>query len=230
MPETFDFRALTLRQKSCVTHEDLMNKFLRYRLMERGITRPMPYEPIPEPDMPAFVTTPRWELMKGNTGTGIVFSGPEALATFCALGPIAIEERWYLKSYAEELNIKGHEVGKDFTIRPLDTVSEADAERLEKWARQRNEIREKNKAGKKEAESGNEAYDECVTELTDEWRSAGAKVAKHMQVIATFEEYKRMAGNDDIAMSFLEKAYTSSEINSALAFRAEDTTQPGGAE
>ncbi len=230
MPETFDFRALTLRQKAATSHEDLMNKFLRYRLMERGITRPLPYEPIPEPDKPDYKTTTRYELVCGSTNTGIVFKDPGALVKFLELEPISTENDWYLKHYTgDELNIVGWETEKDFTLRAVNTVSKEDSKRITTWGQERNKIREKNKEGEKEATNGLDDYNEAVSQLNDEWRSAGAQVAKHMQVIATFEEYKRMAGDENIARSFLEKAYSQATIEAALAFQAEDA-KPGGAE
>lgn len=231
MPETFDFGALPLRQKSCVTHEELMNKFLRYRLMERGITRPLPYEPIPEPDRPEYKTTTRYELVCGSNTTGILFADPGALAKFLELNPISTDNDWYLKHYTgTELNIVGWETNKDFTLRSVDTISQEDSKRITAWGQERNRIREKNKEGEKEATTGQDDYNEVVSQLNDEWRAAGAQVAKHMQVIATFEEYKRMAGDEQIARTFLEKAYSTAAIEAALAFQSDDGTQPGGAE
>lgn len=231
MPETFDFRALTLRQKAAVSFEDLMNKFLRYRLMERGITRPLPYEPIPEPDKPNYKTTTRYELVCGSTSTGILFADPGALAKFMELDPISTENDWYIKHYTgDELNIVGWETEKNFTLRAVNTVTQDDSKRISSWGQERNKIREKNKQGEKEATNGLDDYNEAVTELTDEWRAATSQVAKHAQIIATFEEYKRMAGDEQIARSFLEKAYSTSAIEEALAFQADDGTQPAGAE
>jgi hypothetical protein len=39
-----------------------------------------------------------------------------------------------------------------------------------------------------------------------------------------------MPGDDNIARSFLETAYSTSAIEAALAFQADDGTQPAGAE
>ena len=225
MPSTFDFAELTLREKASIPYEDLKGKFLRFEMMKHGISKPIAPDYLPVPDKPAFEASTGYELQIGGSVTGILFKDPAALQGFLALNPSKVEENWYLRHY-QAMEVRGINKDGDFTIKPVQLVDSLAFKNLTAWEAEARKAKEANEKMEKEFTSNNEGVNDLLGDLTTAWRQATRTVAKYQEILATRDEYIRMAGTEDVAMNFLRKTYFQPEIDEALAF-AQDPQMEG---
>jgi len=220
MPSTFNFNDLTLREKASVSYEDLTTRFLRFEMMQAGVSKPIPPDYLPIPEKPAYESFTAYELQSKNSSTGIFFRDPEALAGFMALEPGIATENWYLQHY-QNLQIRGLDDGEQFTLKPVQVVDSRTFGQLNSWDAEKRKAEDANKALEKDFNASNEGVNEILERLTDSWRQATRKVGRFQNILATRDEYLRMAGTLDVAMTFLAKAFLPGEIEEALAFEKE---------
>jgi hypothetical protein len=225
MPTTFDFADLTLREKASVSYEDLKERFLRFEMMKEGVSKPITPDYLPIPDRPAFEATTGYELQISGSSTMILFKDPKALEGFMALQPGKVEENWYLRHY-QEMEIRGVNKAGEFSLKPVQVVDTLTFKNLTNWEAECRKAKEANDKMEKEFTSSNEDLVLILDRLTNAWRQATRTVAKYQDILATRDEYVRMAGTEEVALAFLQKTYTKAEIAEALAF-AQDPQMDG---
>lgn len=222
MPRTFNFKELSLREQANTTYEELKTIFLPFLLMERGVVRVPEPTPLPMPEMPTYTSRTVYELLRGSEHTGIFFDTPNALEGFTALKPGTCTEDWYIGHYGG-IQVRGFDPDKKpYGICPVDMVDAPKMKELSRWAQDINSVKTANEKAQKEYTEANAEAREAMESLEDLWRTAQAKASKFADVISTRASYLAMAnGDEEVAMNFLRKAFSTDVIEAALEYEAE---------
>lgn len=199
--------------------ESEVGKFVDAELMLKGVLKVTPLEFVAVPDMPA----PSVHVHVVRCGKNryeeiqVAFATDEQALAFAALRPMAIRQAYINGDYvhyvetidAPEIIQTHHYTAAEAVALRADferaTAAKAtNAKRTEAW----------NDATRKQSDA--------LKGLWEDWHLCREKAAKLRQIRATFDEYKRIAGADDIAATFLAKVYSPAEIGEALPVLSAD--------
>ena len=199
-----DYWELSERKRAALTEEEV-KRFSNYELMRQGILRPSPPPKIPDFTV---VDVP----MEDRFAVGdVLFRTQEEALAFLALNP---EKRDY-----------DHRMGYSYQYyaKPLaEAIQRVSVYNAESLLAKKAELAEIN-AKQEEIERQREAYDKAskaVAKATGElWQDYWGCVAlarRHKKVIDTLQDYIKMTnGDEEIARTFLEKAFSEQDIKEA---------------
>jgi len=202
---------LTEEERGTLT-EDEVERYLDAELMTKGVLRARPLELVTVPELPPPTRSyyaARTERRYGRAE--FAFESKEEAERFLALRPLVVDSE-YLGSSGSVEYVR--EAETEIVAVALYTEGEKDAHKrdIEKAgaAKAENErrTREHTEAVKKQTEA--------LKGLWEDWHACREKVRRLNEIRATFEEYKKIAGDDGVAATFLGKVYTPTEIAEAL--------------
>jgi len=225
MPTTYDFTALSLREKAALTPDQIRKDFLAFRLMERGIAPIVPPLPVPVPDQPIYEMVTVYELLLDGSDTGVAFEDPEAIEKIMALRPIKIGSDWTLSYHHKMGHLKGVLEARrtTATVQGVPVVPAKDWKALTEWGAEAKKAVEKNEEAEKQHRNETEAIQDILDELMDDWRKAVQTVGRFRGILETKANYERMAGDPAVARKFLLNTFPEHEVNAAEEFAAEET-------
>jgi hypothetical protein len=193
---------LSEKERAALTDTDV-EALLSIELMERGVLRVEPPTPEPVPEVPP----PKlevWQVVISQWNHApIVFDAAEQAFAFLKLSPMEAKSVYLgsgsvenaepypaSASVAKVLMYSAAEIAQHRTVLALaaaasDRNQKAESEYQEALAREQKE----------------------TSALRDDWRECQRKALNVRKVLGTFDEYKRLAGNEWTASAFLVKAF-----------------------
>lgn len=197
--------------------EEDVRRYVDAELMLKGVLKPPPLELEVVPSVPA----PPGAFFAVRFGGGrynqvdAVFESVADARAFLALRPVALQSEW---------------LGSE-SVQFVKTIDSPEISEVRCFTEHEKNALRSDLSRAAAVKAANEkriaAYDAAVSAQTqalkglwDDWHECRDKRAKLQQIIATFEEYKRIAGDEDIAERFLAKVYEATEIEEARQMRA----------
>lgn len=198
---------LSEKQRASLTADEV-DALLAIELMERGVLRVAPPTPEPVPEVPP-PTREVWQVVISQWNRlPVVFDTADQAFAFLKLSPMEIRSVYLGAGSVENADPvpMTASVAKT-TVYSADEVAKyRSVLTLAAGARDRNESAER-------------AYQEALEKeqketatLRDDWRECQRKALDVDKVLATFDEYKRLAGNAWTASTFLAKAFVRGAI------------------
>lgn len=225
MPRTtYDFDALTLREKASLTPEEIRQDFLPYRMMQEGVAAVLPPLFIPVPERPEVPFKTVYELIIGGAETGVAFENPDAIEAILALKPVRIDGDWTLSYHHKMANTKGIVgLGRGNTaVQGVQVVPFQEWEQLKAWGQEAKSAAEKNEQAVKDHRRATESIEDMLEGLMESWRRAVQTVGRFRGILETKANYERMAGDPEVARKFLLNTFSEAEVAEAEAFAQEE--------
>ena len=197
--------------------EEQVKSFLDVELMEKGLVKIKP--PVRQPL--AVVELPKVKVAcvkYSSDRYGIIqtldvgFPTMEAAQAFLELCPVMIADDWETKTkwaaplreasiFTEELT--DHHVVLSAIVALKSNKAKEDA----------------NQKAERDYTEAMKLIDAATKDVWDDWQELRAAARAHQRVLDTKAEYEKLAGNADIALSFLLKAYPKPTIEAACEWR-----------
>jgi hypothetical protein len=199
---------LSERQRSELSEADV-ERYVDAELMTKGVLRPEPLELVEEPELPV----PAIELhsLGSSYGNRLAFRNPEDAAHVARLAVVTSHEYINHQNYeylseaeSDQPNVKIERVYSKAQLADCRTL-------MERASAARNENRRRKEAH----EAGAKAVKDALEGLWADWYRCGSKKREMDRVLATFEEYKRIAEDEIVARRFLRKAFDPNVIDEA---------------
>ncbi len=204
---------LSEKERAALTEEDV-ERFIDAELMTKGVLRAPPLQLLPEPTLPepdtavvilrqryerldlAFPTAEAAEqAMRGGFRLMSAYLGSTAYSIVEPLESELIAERVHSKAQVDTFKREFEKVG---------------------------EIRRENERRSREHQEQNKKECEVLKGLWSDWHECRATAVRMARVLETFDEYVRIAGDENVARRFLAKVFDVETITSASEWHARD--------
>ncbi len=201
---------LTERERAALTREDV-ERFIDAELMTKGVLKAR--EPVLEtvPDVAAKMA-PRFRI-KGDPsdwhGPKLLFATEEQALAFLKLEP-----EFETSFYNDGVSIShGKRFDKSIDSVQILPAAEYDAHKSSLQAAAT--IRAANKKACEEYDAALKKQNQTLEGLWNDWSTQRQRDHKLRGVMATYEEYRRIAASQDIALRFLRKVHSVNQIEEA---------------
>lgn len=211
---------LSEKERAALSAEDVAT-YEPLELMEAGVLRVEPYASEPVPTVPA-PTRIVYGLKSVYRSMGVAFDTEEQARKFLELSPRRVTTDWNGASSVEHL------VALESTdIVSVAIYTEADYKSHRELLKGAAEVRERNEKGERENTEARAKRDRAISSMWNDWREQCAAERTHRRVIATFDEYVSLAGDRQIAATFLLKVFDAEAIRAAATWFDRDIpTEP----
>lgn len=210
---TKDYWELSEKGRAMLTQEEV-DRFADYELMQKGVLRAQPLELEPEPEVPA--PTQQFFRVKRDSWheLDIAFRSAEDAQAFLRLRPVYIE-----RAYCGHVNVESAKpLGGDVEVTAQLLRSSDESNAMMVTLKRAGEIKASNAKRREEHEKAQRAQEEALVDMWSDWRQCRAKLARIDKVVATFDEYRKIADDIDLAGKFLLKAFPRDEIVEAASW------------
>lgn len=205
---------LSERERAALSREDV-ERFVDAELMTKGVLKARPPQLEPEPE--SLVKLSQRFLVKSAASDSwqrprLLFRTEDDARKFLDLLP---EHQHSFYSDGDTI-----EHGQTFsrTIAPISIIASEDYEAHKSSLQSAAAIRSANKKATEEQEQTVKAQDHALKGLWDDWQLQRTQDRRFRAVIATFEDYRRIANSADVALRFLLKVHTRSDVEAAAAW------------
>lgn len=203
-------------QERAMLTDGQIEQYRKIQLMEEGVVE-VPLPPEPETVDPRLKSK-RFYVMKYKgkhsyrEETGFAFESMEKVEAFIALGPLFIGSDY---TCGDEYQFAKEAV--ELQVVPKDLFDPTDVQRVKAILVANKGAREEYDAAKKEAVKNSQKADKVLDRLYEDWSLCKTKLRRLRQIVATFREYVKLAGDNPpdnyyTAMRFLLKAFSREEI------------------
>lgn len=203
----------TPRERADMSRE-MVERFLDAELMTKGVLKVKPPELEPEPET-ASLPTKTFYAIEHNLGyrqsIGIVFDSAEAARACLDLKPL-FKNSVYCKG--ESIEYVAPMV--DARVASISLACEASVMANKAAMEQASAVRALNEQRKNEYVRQSREMEKVLSGVWDDWACQRDAQAAHKRVVETYDEYKRMAGEETVAAAFLAKVFTEDKINDAF--------------
>lgn len=183
--------------------EEEVTGMLALHLMEKGI---LPLEPLVLQPVPTVEIKSVGRALVFN---GIAFDSIEKARIFVDLKPCKLDYDWRASS-------KYHYLAPlDGPIEEREVFSKADLANANTRLTEIGAIVKANEAAESDFYKHKQAVDGAQQEVWEDWHSCRRQEERHKKLIATWNEYKNMAGDDEMASGFLQKVFSREDIAAA---------------
>lgn len=203
---------LSDQERAVLTSEDVQ-RYLDAELMLKGVlkVKPLVLDPVPsvpEPSTRAFVV--RFGGRYGRQDAGVAFSTLEAAKAFIELKPMSLGS-----DYLESTSVGYTVEVSDPEVAELPIFTEEAKNIVKAELKKAAAIKASNDRRREEHEKAVREQEKALEGLWEDWARCREEDAKLRAVADTFADYKRTAGDDGIASSFLAKVYPATLIKEA---------------
>jgi len=198
---------LSEKERAALSRDEVA-QYLDAELMMSGVLKVAPLTEQPEPAIPEPSAT--WYRVKhsGYRELSIAFPTVEAAQAFIAAGGAEVETVWMggsgSASYVSPLHDPSVAAVKIMTSTEKDLAS---GELKEAGA-----VRAANEKAREEHRKALAAQEAALSGLWEDWQNCREKAARMNRVAATLVEYTRIADDEDTAIKFLSKAFTTETL------------------
>ena len=200
-----DYWDLTERQRALL---DDLGPFEDYELMAAGLRRVGPAPDLrPVPAAPELPTFDVYVVRAGYTALGAFLTLEDAQACV-RLRPRVLEENYGTAR-------KWLAVERDVTIDIVQACDHDAKKRAEKDDKLRADVLAANERAEKDHRDALDKQESVLEEMRDDWAVQRAHERDAQRVAETWAEYRRLAGDDAVAHTFLLKAFTDSQVRFA---------------
>lgn len=185
-------------------------------LMEVGVLRCDPLVLLDEPVMPK--PDRRGFVLKGED---VVFDTIEVARASIEGGAGRLQHKYLADDYRQPVRwlkpISGHD---ERTVEEVAYYSEASFLEAQTSMAIAAAARKENDRRREQHQKDWTAQSDALTRLRDDHRTCCLTGERMKRVLSTLAEYEQMAGSRDVAMSFLDKAFTAGDIEKAMQWGA----------
>ncbi len=213
MDRYWDF---TPKQRSELTG-DQVRALLAVELMERGVLVVAPPAVMPVPEAPAMQTRTWYAVEYRETKYSttervpFVFATVEQAHAFTTLQPMKLEHDWETGGrYQYEAPITGMGVVK------IELYQASDIASLRSTLKEIKAAQDQNEKANAEYRTACAKTDEATKGVWEDWNTCRSDASNYRRVIDTLTEYRKLAGNEDVALGFLLKAFTRDHVVNAF--------------
>ena len=205
----------TPKERAALTRDEV-EKFLDGELMTKGVLK------VDEPRLdkvPEFVTpkgtayhTVDWageSSYSSREQSEFLFATAADAEAFIAMRPMRLKDDWQSKLKHAQSLADGH-------IVPVSILSEAEHQSIQSAAASAQSVKQANERKRTDYARDSETMRKVIDDIWSDWSKRLDEQASHKKVLATFDEYVTIAGNEATAMTFLRKALDDSEIKDAF--------------
>jgi hypothetical protein len=205
---------LSERERAALSREDV-ERYVDAELMTKGVLKARPPKLEPEPRENVRLS----QRFQVSSAAGdhwhtpvLLFPTEDAARKFLELQP---EHRH--SSYTGEGHIEhGQAFGRAVTA--VSIISAEDYEANKSLLQSASAIQAANKKSSEEYEKAVKKQDEALKGLWEDWAAQRQRDHQLRSVMATYEEYRRIAASQDVALRFLRKVHSVSQIEEAAAW------------
>tara|TARA_R110000803_G_scaffold75124_5_gene139433 strand:- start:6093 stop:6815 length:723 start_codon:yes stop_codon:yes gene_type:complete len=210
---------LTDRELVALTEEEIQ-RFIAVERMEAGVAKPVPpvLQDVPEVPEPSHV----YHCVKrGYTDIVLLESASDAAEVVSLLSKMKV----FSEDYTYGVTSSDRKFAKPVESLTTDTVklyTQVKYNELSKDMRQSKNVSEGNAKEQGRFESEVKAEKACVSAVWDEIYEAQGRIGSHQRVLSRWNEYCETAWDQQVAFSFLRKAFTDAEIVATAEYRYEE--------
>ena len=191
----------TEKERSEMTKKEV-ELLLDLQLMEKGVLKVKPPIIEPVPEQPKLKQVQVFQIKEGYSATGIAFDSAERAQMFADLNPMKIDY-----DYAMGSQYQRAEPYKEISIMPIQVCDRAALTEAASLIKQIKAIEDANEKAYNTFSKDNEAVESCLAEVWSDYYQCQDTARQHAKVIETWNEYLKLAGNDEkVASGFLLKA------------------------
>jgi hypothetical protein len=202
---------LSERERAGLSRDEV-ERYVDAELMTKGVLKARPPKLEPEPKETVRLSQ-RFQVQSAAAEhwhtPKLLFVTEEAARTFLDLQPEHTHS-----SYTGEGHIE-HGQAFSRTVTAVSIIAAEDYEANKSLLQSATSIRAANKKASEEYEKAVKAQDEALKGLWEDWSTQRQRDHKLRGVMATFEEYRRIAASQDVALRFLRKVHSVSQIEEA---------------
>lgn len=191
---------LSEKERAALTETDV-ERFVAAELMTKGVLRAKPFELEPEPALPA------WDVEVFVVKTGHFNKLDLGFKTRDAARAALADAVVISSTYINGTSVPMVEPLKDVTIATERFHSQATVDAARAAFEKTGAIRSENERRKRAHEEQTRKERDALAGLWSDWHVCRAKAVEMDRVLETLEDYKRIAGDDEVARQFLHKAF-----------------------
>lgn len=202
---------LSERERAALSREDV-ERYVDAELMTKGVLKARPPQLEPEPKE-AVRLSQRFQVKTAADSDWhapvLLFPTESAARAFLDLQP---EHKH--SSYTGDAHVE-HGQAFSRTVTAVSIIAAKDYEANKSLLQSATAIKAANKKASEEYEKAVKLQDAALKGLWDDWATQRQRDHKLRGVMATFEEYRRIAASQDVALRFLRKVHSVSQIEEA---------------
>lgn len=205
------FQDYTDLEKANLTEEEV-EKLLKYELMELGVVAPQKPELLPE-DEPEFEERIYYRpSLKSYSGLDCVFETAKEAEQFMNLKPLIFSTEYpsYRNTFADPEEIR---------VEAVKVISKSDYESSKGLIEGAASNKTKNKEAAEKYEEALQSVSAATNHIWTEWAECRNKKSEAERLTGIYDQYvEDCDGDEKIALKFLRKAFSDSEIKDAYGF------------
>jgi len=205
------FNDYTDLEKANLTEEEVEG-LLKFELMEQGVVAPIKPELLPEDEPEIEEKVYYRPSLKSYSGLDCAFATAKEAEAFLALSPLIFDEGYptYRKNVQKPEEVK---------VEAVKVITKADYDSAQAAIQKAADNKSRNKERTEKYEEETQKVSEATLHIWTAWAVCKAKKIQSQQVVDLYAQYvKDCDGNVQIALRFLGKAYSSTEIENAYGF------------
>lgn len=218
------FYDLSHAERAALTDAE-MNEYIAHELMSAGVLRPMPYteEECIEVDIPT--TTMFCINLNNDDGYGgdipdaLYRTSKEASAAAVAL---VKDAKFMCSDWVEGRSFKICGGAIDYSINTVQIADQNDVNKIKPSLQRNAEIEKRNKAKAREYKDANTASNEIINPMRESREASICIVNYFVNIEKTYAEYVKLAGDEEIALKFLNEAYDEADVDNWQEWRKEN--------